>query len=205
MRFAAIDTCCAVLSSAVLCRPGIPIDNMCTSFSAMGSAVILPLDPAKGYQFEVAIFGGGTQVWGCHPECGRVQAEILWLQGMQRLYALQHRCTDMPTQLFVATWLLYVSEVPSGQGLHALMLVFLQGKGLDCKGVCNAPAAKTIFRMKMPTVTDALAGKWPGDWVHTNGQSYEEMPYGRVFADAVLLPNGQVGVQLVWVQHAGVV
>jgi hypothetical protein len=35
---------------------------MCTSFSAMGSAAILPLDPAKGYQFEVAIFGGGTQV-----------------------------------------------------------------------------------------------------------------------------------------------
>jgi hypothetical protein len=35
---------------------------MCTSFSAMGSAVILPLDPAKGYEFEVAIFGGGTQV-----------------------------------------------------------------------------------------------------------------------------------------------
>jgi hypothetical protein len=28
----------------------------------MGSAVILPLDPEKGYQFEVAIFGGGTQV-----------------------------------------------------------------------------------------------------------------------------------------------
>lgn len=43
-------------------RPGLPIDNMCTSFSAMGSAAILPLDPAKGYQFEVAIFGGGTQV-----------------------------------------------------------------------------------------------------------------------------------------------
>ena len=35
---------------------------MCTSFSAMGSAAILPLDPAKGYEFEVAIFGGGTQV-----------------------------------------------------------------------------------------------------------------------------------------------
>lgn len=43
-------------------RPGLPIDNMCTSFSAMGSAAILPLDPAKGYEFEVAIFGGGTQV-----------------------------------------------------------------------------------------------------------------------------------------------
>lgn len=42
--------------------PGLPIDNMCTSFSAMGSAVILPLRPAKGYEFEVAIFGGGTQV-----------------------------------------------------------------------------------------------------------------------------------------------
>jgi hypothetical protein len=44
--------------------PGIPIDNMCTSFSAMGSAVVMPLRPSKGYEFEVAIFGGGTQV-GC--------------------------------------------------------------------------------------------------------------------------------------------
>jgi hypothetical protein len=42
--------------------PGIPIDNMCTSFSAMGSAVVMPLRPSKGYEFEVAIFGGGTQV-----------------------------------------------------------------------------------------------------------------------------------------------
>ena len=70
-----------------------------------------------------------------------------------------------------------------------------QGKGLDCKGVCNAPAAKTTFRMKMPSASDAMAGKWPGDWVKTAGQSYEEMPYGRVFADAVLLPNGQVRMQ----------
>lgn len=42
--------------------PGIPIDNMCSSFSAMGSAVVLPLRPSKKYEFEVAIFGGGTQV-----------------------------------------------------------------------------------------------------------------------------------------------
>lgn len=45
--------------------------------------------------------------------------------------------------------------------------------------------------MKMPSVGDALAGKWPG-WVTSNGNSYEEMPIGRVFADAVLLPTGQV-------------
>jgi hypothetical protein len=109
--------------------PGLPLDNMCTSFSAMGSAVILPLDPAKGYEFEVAIFGGGTQ-----------------------------------------------------------------GKGLDCKGVCNAPASKTIFRMKMPSVGDALSGKWPKDWVNSGGRAYEEMPIGRVFADAVLLPTGQIAI-----------
>lgn len=42
--------------------PWPPIDNMCTAFSAMGSAAILPLRPSKGYEFEVAIFGGGTQV-----------------------------------------------------------------------------------------------------------------------------------------------
>lgn len=69
-----------------------------------------------------------------------------------------------------------------------------QGKGLDCKGVCNAPASKTIFRMKMPTMANALAGKWPGGWVSSSGRNYEEMPIGRVFADAVLLPNGQVRV-----------
>lgn len=74
------------------------------------------------------------------------------------------------------------------------MLAKLQGKGLDCKGVCNAPASKTIFRMKMPTMANALAGKWPGDWVSSGGKNYEEMPLGRVFADAVLLPNGQVRV-----------
>lgn len=62
---------------------------------------------------------------------------------------------------------------------------------MDCKGVCNAPASKTIFRMRMPSMKDALAGKWP-TWVQTSGRSYEEMPIGRVFADAVLLPNGQV-------------
>lgn len=65
---------CTERSCTALCqsvrRPGIPIDNMCTSFSAMGSAVILPLDPEKGYQFEVAIFGGGTQV------CWQLQKEI---------------------------------------------------------------------------------------------------------------------------------
>jgi hypothetical protein len=42
--------------------PGLPIENMCSSFSAMGSAVILPLRPSADYAFEVAIFGGGTQV-----------------------------------------------------------------------------------------------------------------------------------------------
>jgi hypothetical protein len=68
----------------------------------------------------------------------------------------------------------------------------LQGKGLDCKGVCNAPASKTIFRMKMPSMADALAGKWPKDWEWAGNKNYEEMPIGRVFADAVLLPNGKV-------------
>lgn len=109
--------------------PGLPIDNMCTSFSAMGSAVILPLRPAKGYEFEVAIFGGGTQ-----------------------------------------------------------------GKGMDCKGVCNAPAAKTIFRMRLPKASEALKGNWPKDWVWSGNQKYEEMPFPRVFADAVLLPNGKIVV-----------
>jgi len=107
--------------------PGLPIDNMCASFSAMGSAVILPLRPGKNYEFEVAIFGGGTQ-----------------------------------------------------------------GKGMDCKGVCNQPAANTIFRMKMPSAQEALKGNWPQGWVMTNDKKYEEMPLPRCFADAVLLPNGEV-------------
>lgn len=71
---------CTERSCTALCqsvrRPGIPIDNMCTSFSAMGSAVILPLDPEKGYQFEVAIFGGGTQVrCSCSCSCRKKSAQ----------------------------------------------------------------------------------------------------------------------------------
>ncbi|KAF8059661.1 CA1 [Scenedesmus sp. PABB004] len=107
--------------------PGLPIENLCTSFSAMGSAAVLPLKPKSDYAFEVAIFGGGTQ-----------------------------------------------------------------GKGMDCKGVCNAPASNTIFRFKLPTLAAALAGNWPGDWQWSGGRKWEEMPLPRVFADAVLLPNGQI-------------
>jgi hypothetical protein len=73
-------------------------------------------------------------------------------------------------------------------------LCFAQGKGMDCKGVCNAPAAKTIFRMRMPKASEALKGKWPKDWVWSGNQKYEEMPLPRVFADAVLLPNGKIVV-----------
>jgi hypothetical protein len=46
--------------------------------------------------------------------------------------------------------------------------------------------------MKMPSMADALAGKWPKDWEWAGNKNYEEMPIGRVFADAVLLPNGKV-------------
>ncbi|GBF98436.1 hypothetical protein Rsub_11081 [Raphidocelis subcapitata] len=66
-----------------------------------------------------------------------------------------------------------------------------QGKGLDCKGVCNEPASKYIFRMKMPSIGDALAGKWPY-WSKVDGKGYEEMPWPRTFTDAVLLPNGKI-------------
>lgn len=34
---------------------------MCSAFSAMGAGVPLPLRPEKGYAFELALFGGGTQ------------------------------------------------------------------------------------------------------------------------------------------------
>jgi hypothetical protein len=71
--------------------------------------------------------------------------------------------------------------------------------------VCNAPASKTIFRMKMPSVADALSGKWPKDWVNSGGRNYEEMPIGRVFADAVLLPTGQVRTTLLQYQLRAVV
>ncbi|KIZ03620.1 glyoxal or galactose oxidase [Monoraphidium neglectum] len=67
-----------------------------------------------------------------------------------------------------------------------------QGKGLDCKGICNEPASKYIFRMKLPTVKQALAGEWPKYWAFTGAKQYEEMPWPRVFADAVLLPNGKI-------------
>jgi hypothetical protein len=34
---------------------------MCAAFSAMGASVPLALRPEKGYAFEFAMFGGGTQ------------------------------------------------------------------------------------------------------------------------------------------------
>jgi hypothetical protein len=46
--------------------------------------------------------------------------------------------------------------------------------------------------MKMPSAQDALKGNWPQGWVMTNNKKYEEMPLPRCFADAVLLPNGEV-------------
>lgn len=65
---------------------------------------------------------------------------------------------------------------------------------MDCKGVCNAPASKTVFRMKLPGVQDALKGNWPAGWVKAGDKLYEEMSLPRVFADAVLLPTGQIVV-----------
>lgn len=49
--------------------PGLPMDNMCSAFSAMGSSAILPLRPEKGYAFEVAMIGGGTQGKGSKHQC----------------------------------------------------------------------------------------------------------------------------------------
>lgn len=40
--------------------PDLPVADTCAAFSAMGSPAILPLRPETGYQFEVAMFGGGT-------------------------------------------------------------------------------------------------------------------------------------------------
>ncbi|KAI8472424.1 MAG: hypothetical protein J3K34DRAFT_414131 [Monoraphidium minutum] len=107
--------------------PGLQPQGMCAAFSAMGSSVIMPLRPEKGYAFEWAMFGGGTQ-----------------------------------------------------------------GKGLDCKGICNEPASKYIFRMKMPSMKDALEGKWPRYWEFSGSNQYETMPWPRVFTDAVNLPNGKI-------------
>ena len=49
-------------------------------------------------------------------------------------------------------------------------------RAVDCKGVCNEPASKYVFRMKMPSLADALAGKWP-KWEYSGGKPYEEMPW----------------------------
>ena len=48
---------------------------------------------------------------------------------------------------------------------------------MDCKGICNAPASNHIFRMKLPSVQDALAGKWPRYWQFTGQHQYETMPW----------------------------
>jgi hypothetical protein len=81
--------------------PGIPIDNMCTSFSAMGSAVVLPLKPSKGYEFEVAIFGGGTQVGNICSQgvgyafCGVVAASCARLRTARPVYSSHVAVTSL--------------------------------------------------------------------------------------------------------------
>jgi hypothetical protein len=72
-----------------------------------------------------------------------------------------------------------------------------QGKGNKdgCAGECELPASPYVFRMAFPAnPRDAIAeGKWPKSWQYsTNTAAYETMSSPRLFADAVLLPNGKV-------------
>lgn len=94
---------------------------------------------------------------------------------------LEGWCTDSLLTTHHCVWLVGAACLP-------------QGKGMDCKGVCNAPAADTIFRYRLPTLRAALAGNWATDWVWSGNAKWETMPSPRVFADAVLLPNGEVAV-----------
>jgi hypothetical protein len=115
--------------------PGLPVDNVCAAFSAMGSAVMLPFkkDPKDGtYKFEIVMFGGGSQ-----------------------------------------------------------------GKGNKngCAGECELPASPYAFRMAFPADPKQAiyGGNWPKSWQYASStQAYETMSTPRLFADAVLLPNGKV-------------
>jgi hypothetical protein len=48
---------------------------------------------------------------------------------------------------------------------------------VDCKGICNAPASDTVFRLRLPSAKDALLGKWPRYWQFANAKDqFERMP-----------------------------
>jgi hypothetical protein len=72
-----------------------------------------------------------------------------------------------------------------------------QGKGNKdgCAGECELPASPYVFRMKFPADPKKAiyGGDWPKSWQYSTAtQAYEQMSSPRLFADAVLLPNGKV-------------
>jgi hypothetical protein len=57
-----------------------------------------------------------------------------------------------------------------------LFLVVLRA-AVDCKGICNAPASDTVFRLRLPSAKDAMLGKWPRYWQFANAKDqFERMP-----------------------------
>ena len=55
---------------------------MCAAFSAMGAAVPLPLRPERNYEFEFAMFGGGTQGKGSEFCVHRGYLPCSWHRGV---------------------------------------------------------------------------------------------------------------------------
>jgi len=92
---------------------------------------------------------------------------------------------------------------PDGSNAYGFEIVMFgggsQGKGNKegCAGECELPASPYVFRMAFPrSPKEAIqGGGWPKSWQYsTSTAAYETMSSPRLFADAVLLPNGKVAV-----------
>jgi hypothetical protein len=147
---------------------------MCAAFSAMGSSVLMPFRPERDYEVEFAMFGGGTQGKGREPPASARPPAVF----------KQHAwpCNNSCVRVFPA----FAAAGPITLGGRSSRLEGLPPSPaacpfalspVDCKGICNEPASKYIFRMKLPTVKQALAGEWPKYWAFTGAKQYEEMPW----------------------------
>lgn len=100
------------------------------------------------------------------------------------LHALPQACADSflgiqgPSVPFAAcTFCVLLAGLVLSSNAHLLInqCIACDLCAVDCKGICNAPASPYIFRMALPTVQEALAGKWK-TWRWSSNKPYETMP-----------------------------
>ena len=76
------------------------------------------------------------------------------------MFVSRHLTTTTPTCRII--------NQPTNQPQSIIKLV-------DCRGICNEPASDKIFRLRLPNVDDALAGKWPKYWNFAGKDQWETM------------------------------